>query len=93
MINKTVIILKQYLIDYLIIPQDIVSLVTYEIEDVYDQDWTLFLSLAILVDGKKQSELIKTVTPSSQFEVSFDVTQLARFAGKDWSDLQHGHQG
>lgn len=67
-----------------VIPQDIVSLVTYEIEDVYDQGLNFIPeSLAILVDGKKQSELIKTVTPSeSQFRVSFDVAQLARFAGK-----------
>lgn len=67
-----------------VIPQDIVSLVTYEIEDVYDQGLNFIPeSLAILVDGKKQSELIKTVTPSeNQFRVSFDVAQLARFAGK-----------
>lgn len=67
-----------------VIPQDIVSLVTYEIEDVYDQGLNFIPeSLAILVDGKKQSELIKTVTPSeNQFKVSFDVAQLARFAGK-----------
>lgn len=67
-----------------VIPQDIVSLVTYEIEDAYDQGLNFIPeSLAILVDGKKQSELIKTVTPSeNQFRVSFDVAQLARFAGK-----------
>lgn len=67
-----------------VIPQDIVSLVTYEIEDVYDQGLNFIPeSLAILVDGKKQSELIKNVTPSeNQFRVSFDVAQLARFAGK-----------
>lgn len=67
-----------------VIPQDIVSLVTYEIEDVYDQGLNFIPeSLAILVDGKKQSELIKTVTPSeNQFRVVFDVAKLADFSGK-----------
>ncbi|HFI0019568.1 TPA: SpaH/EbpB family LPXTG-anchored major pilin [Streptococcus suis] len=67
-----------------IIPQDMMNLSSYEIEDIYDQGLRFISdSLEIFIDGEKQSDSIKAVNLSeNQFRVVFDVAKLADFGGK-----------
>ncbi|HFH9939104.1 TPA: SpaH/EbpB family LPXTG-anchored major pilin [Streptococcus suis] len=67
-----------------IIPQDMMNLSSYEIEDIYDQGLRFISkSLEIFIDGEKQSDSIKAVSLSeNQFRVVFDVAKLADFGGK-----------
>ncbi|MGQ7325873.1 SpaH/EbpB family LPXTG-anchored major pilin [Streptococcus suis] len=67
-----------------IIPQDMMNLSSYEIEDIYDQGLRFISdSLEIFIDGEKQSDRIKAVNLSeNQFRVVFDVAKLADFGGK-----------
>ncbi|HFU1108309.1 TPA: SpaH/EbpB family LPXTG-anchored major pilin [Streptococcus suis] len=67
-----------------IIPQDMMNLSSYEIEDIYDQGLRFISeSLEIFIDGEKQSDSIKAVSLSeNQFRVVFDVAKLADFSGK-----------
>ena len=67
-----------------IIPQDMMNLLSYEIEDIYDQGLRFISdSLEIFIDGEKQSDSIKAVSLSeNQFRVVFDVAKLADFSGK-----------
>ncbi|MGQ7457172.1 SpaH/EbpB family LPXTG-anchored major pilin [Streptococcus suis] len=67
-----------------IIPQDMMNLSSYEIEDIYDQGLRFISdSLEIFIDGEKQSDSIKAVNLSeNQFRVVFDVAKLADFSGK-----------
>lgn len=67
-----------------VIPQDIIKLNTYDIEDIYDKDLQFNPdSLMIFIDGQEQHDITKTVNLSeNQFRVVFDVAKLARFGGK-----------
>ncbi|HFU4085260.1 TPA: SpaH/EbpB family LPXTG-anchored major pilin [Streptococcus suis] len=67
-----------------IIPQDIATLSSYEIEDIYDKGLQFIPdSLVIFVDGQEQKDITKAVNLSeNQFRVVFDVAKLAQFGGK-----------
>ncbi|HFI0852335.1 TPA: SpaH/EbpB family LPXTG-anchored major pilin [Streptococcus suis] len=67
-----------------IIPQDIATLSSYEIEDIYDKGLQFISdSLVIFVDGQEQQDITKAVNLSeNQFRVVFDVAKLAQFGGK-----------
>ncbi|HFI0536640.1 TPA: SpaH/EbpB family LPXTG-anchored major pilin [Streptococcus suis] len=67
-----------------IIPQDIATLSSYEIEDIYDKGLQFISdSLVIFVDGQEQKDITKAVNLSeNQFRVVFDVAKLAQFGGK-----------
>lgn len=67
-----------------ILPQDIVNLASYELEDVYDVGLEFISeSLRVSIDGQEQAGLIESISQSeNRFKLSFDIAKLAQFGGK-----------